>query len=446
MDDSERFPCLYRNTEINGNEPTPGQSEFVDDNFQESPGFDDTDSSSPKVLSPVPDIIDRVAMVSSQNDNDDAGYYSQDPKEMPSLYPEVTNANRNQQSILNNNLRPLNCRGSVSSGKVYGVSMPPNYIVNSNSRRTSFGPSSDKNSLDVVNSQRDKEIVLRKIPSPTSPERGQNENGSFLPELSSRNNQISAKRKLEYIESECQSSRSSGAQSATGSFAKQTCDNDKPSSEDATSGTKKRKRRDGDDESDGNADSTTDMVEPDNKRMRGAELLPRQPSHPPAPQGCMVQGPARSRPNGSNNQYEIQGQNNWVVESPQHCTFHIYQSQGSEAKGQHPVEWAGISIHEVNDAALKNALQEVAKVISQAGNWKRFARILPVTRSPSLEQDLRGLEACPASPRDKALTVLLRWWREECGCSLGGEVKEKLRGALEDCRLVRMARSLDKLL
>nr|XP_054752258.1 uncharacterized protein LOC129257859 [Lytechinus pictus] len=444
MDDAG--DVVFQQNEINGNYAIPhhpcqsyGEDEVDSSRVLLPRCEDEADGTSLKTLS-CPIISNHDRQGKTRNDDDD-GYCSQDQ-----MHALITDSEKHrfatvpedEESALNNNIFSSldpNFPGDAT-GKVLGVTMPPNYIVRSNERRTSFSPNKNVNCQQRLDNARSHVgVQVRAMGSRLSLEDSEpkNTNTSYLPYSESVVNDSLVKRCRKVT------SPGSGYDQKTSRGLKRKCDDEavEPSDEAGVSlSPRKRKERD---EDDGGGDMTsTSSAEPDTKKLRTASVVPRQ--YPQAPQ--MRQEPRLK------NSYDIQGQANWVVEQPQHCTFHIYQHQGSSSGGppqQHPVEWAGMNIRQVQDEDLKAAFEASSKAISVAFTWKRFARKLPVSRSPSLEKELSSLESCAGSNQDKAMAVLLRWWREENGCRCDDEVKARLREGLEDCGLKRVVKDLDRI-
>ncbi|XP_011668495.2 uncharacterized protein LOC576011 isoform X2 [Strongylocentrotus purpuratus] len=444
MDDSGCDVVLQRN-EINGNFAIPrhlcqpfGEDEVDSSRVMIPLGEDESDGSPSKTL-PCSIIADLDRLGKAKNDNDDEGYHSQESEKH-----RFVSIQRDEESALNNNICP-SLDPSLSgdaTGKVLGVSMPPNYIIRSNQRRTSFSPNENGSSQQLDNAGSHVGVQVRAIPSRLSLEdsKAKNINTPYSPRSDSVLNNTSVECYRKDASSE---NVNENANQRTLSGLKRKCEDETPRPLDEAGvsiSPRKRKERDEDDggDDDGMITPTCMSAEPDTKRMRTVDAIPRQ--YPQAP--LMRQQP-RMR-----NSYDIQGQANWVVEQPRDCTFHIYQPQGSSSGGppkQHPVEWAGMNIHQVQDEDLKAAFEASSKAISVAINWKRFARMLPVSRSPSLEKELSSLESCSGSAQDKAMAVLLRWWREENGCRCDDDVKDRLREGLGDCGLKRVVKDLDRI-
>lgn len=453
MDDSE-IAVVFPHREINGNFALPGQvySSVGEDEVDSSrvmlpPGLDETDSSPSSALTCPAGLPKNRGTGKTGNDNEDDGYCSQDQmhtaRMVSTTFERLANAKRHTESTFNNNLSPPLYPSSSedATGKVIGVSMPPNYVVRSNERRTTFRPNGNGSSSILDNTESACTVQLAEIPSRNSLEHNRsNVNAHLSRRTAPSDKTLEYELKDNHAHNHCANiNRNDNQHSLVG--LRRSLDHGTTQSCDeagALPPSRKRKNRDDDDDDGGPDMISPTLAEPDTKRMRGANLIPSQQVQAP---------PARYQPGGPGNSYDIQGQANWVVQAPKDCTFHIYQTQGSSGGHvkQHPVEWAGVNIQQVTDDGLKAVFEASAKAISQATSWKRFARMLPVSRSPSLEQELRTLDSCRGTPLEKARAVLLRWWREECSCGYDDNIKAKLKEGLEDCGLKRMARDLDRI-
>ncbi|XP_071784443.1 uncharacterized protein [Asterias amurensis] len=143
-------------------------------------------------------------------------------------------------------------------------------------------------------------------------------------------------------------------------------------------------------------------------------------------------------------QYQVSGKGNLIFDSPNNCTFHLHK--GGQEK-QHALQWASRQSSQTDSATSSiptESLQTVAKLIAQTTEWKKIARLLPMTECPTLESDIKSLEECQGTTSDKTLAVLTRWWREHPEQGDRTTMLDCLQQGLECCKLVRLARSVDK--
>lgn len=282
MDDSGCDVVLQRN-EINGNFAIPrqlcqpyGEDEVDSSRVMIPLGEDESDGSPSKTLpcSIIADLdLDRLGK--AKNDNDDEGYYSQELEKH-----RFASIQRDEESTLNNNICP-SLDPSLSgdaNGKVLGVSMPPNYIIRSNQRRTSFSPNENRSSQQLDNAGSHVGVQVRAIPSRLSLEdsKAKNLNTPYSPRSDSVLNRTSVECYRKDTSSE-NVSENSNQRTLRG--LKRKCEDEapRPLGEAGVSiSPRKRKERDEDDGGDDDGMITPMSAEPDTKRMRTADAVPRQ--------------------------------------------------------------------------------------------------------------------------------------------------------------------------